>query len=381
MTQLYLHEQADTEMLLKIAGENGVALTREAIKFACEKLSSEWLTLVPAGGPICICSLSMSHEKKGSVGLSLPQWAEIVESLYWLRDNHGINEQVRRLSVSSHERLDTALVVVIAGRYKARAWEVAFEANGRGCSDLKVSDEDRQFYVEVKRENIQDHNRHKTFSANAHAVVEGLFSALGEWLDRNNLRVEVKLSRGFSSSFVAKICSELGAKVPDAPLHLEQTISILPDSKFVVQRREDDPHFKKGFIVGRVTIKEAGVPVQIHPRNMPVKIVFEWSPNIAAIARLIRGAKRQLSNDAVADPAAKGFIVIQAAGGVQLGSTLEKRLLHNLPRCCLGVVLLPEMPGESGQIVFQAGVNDSTLAAMTYARGWPTLSSFSVDQR
>jgi len=163
--------------------------------------------------------------EKGEVGLSLTQWAELVESLYRLRDNPGINEQVRRLCFASHERLDTALVVVVAGRYKTRAWEVAFEANGSGCSDLRVSNEDRQFYVEVKRENIQDHDRYNTFSANASAVVEGLFSVLGEWLDRNNLRVEVKLSRGFSPSLVTKICGELRTKVPDAPLRLEQTIS------------------------------------------------------------------------------------------------------------------------------------------------------------
>lgn len=65
MAQLYLHEQADVETLLKIACENGIALTHEAVKCAFEKLSSEWLTLVPAGGPNYICSLSMSNEKKG----------------------------------------------------------------------------------------------------------------------------------------------------------------------------------------------------------------------------------------------------------------------------------------------------------------------------
>jgi len=100
---------------------------------------------------------------------------------------------------------------------------------------------------------------------------------------------------------------------------------------------------------------------------MPVKIVFEWPPNVSAIARLIRKAKRQLSKDAAADPTAKGFIVVQAAGGAQLASAVERRLLHNLPRCCLGVVLLSETPGESGQIAFQDGVNERTLAAMTYA--------------
>ena len=325
MARLYLHEQADIDTLLKIAGENGIALTREAVKCACEKLSSEWLTLVPAGGPNCICSLSMSYEKEGSVGLSLPQWAEIVESLYQLRNNDGIDEQVRRLCVASHECLDTALVIVIAGRYKARAWEVTFEANGSGCSDLRVRKEDRQFYVEVKRENTQHHNRYNTFSANAHAVVGGLSSVLGEWLERNNLRVEVKLSRGFSSSVVAKICGELGTKVPNAPLRLEQAMTIPRNSKFVVLCTEDDPHFERGFIVGRITVKEAGVPVQVHPRNMPVKIVFAWPPHVAAIARLIRDAKRQLSNDAAADPAAKGFIVVQAAGGAQLASAVESK--------------------------------------------------------
>src|SRR5260370_20815324 len=101
MARLYLHEQADTEALLKIASENGIALTREAVACACEKLSSEWLTLVPAGGPNSICNLSMSYEKKGSVGLSLPHSADIVDRLYRLRDNPRNNEQAKSLCAAS----------------------------------------------------------------------------------------------------------------------------------------------------------------------------------------------------------------------------------------------------------------------------------------
>src|SRR5690348_3802437 len=119
MARIYLRDAAAVQDLLKLAGENGVTLNREAIEYACHALSDEWLTLVDAGWPNCICTLSMSPGR-GNIGLSLPQWMEIVDRLYLLRNTDGIAEQVRRLGIPSHERLDTALVIVVAGRSEER---------------------------------------------------------------------------------------------------------------------------------------------------------------------------------------------------------------------------------------------------------------------
>lgn len=367
MARFYLRDATGIQGLLKLASENRVALNREAIEHACLALSDEWLTLVDAGWPNCICALSMSPGQ-GSTALALSQWMEIVDSLYLLRNTDGIAEQVRRLLIFSHERLDTALVIVIAGRYKARGWEVAFEPNGRGCSDLRVTAQDQRFYIEVKRENLQDHDRYKTFSANAGALVGCVQAALGEWLDSNDLRVEVKFSRGFSESVVKKVHAELIQKVPNAPLRTEQALSIPSNSKFVVVRTEDI-YFEKGFSMGRITVKQPGVPIQVHPKNMPVRVIFEWPPNFRVIRRLIREARRQLANDVKVDAAATGFVIVQASGGAKLAQVLEKTLLRTLPPYCLGVVFLSDLPDAHGHLVCRDGLDENLIHAMTNAVG------------
>jgi hypothetical protein len=367
MARFYLRDATGVQGLLTLASENSVALNRQAIEHARDTLSDDWLTLVDAGWPNCICSLSMSAGQ-GSTALALSQWMEIVDSLNLLRNTDGIAEQIRRLRIFSHERLDTALVIVIAGRYKARGWEVVFEPNGRGCSDLRVTAQDQRFYIEVKRENLQDHDRYKTFNANAGELVGSVQASLGEWLGSNDLRVEVKFSRGFSESVVKKVHSELIQKVPNAPVRTEQALTIPFDSKFVVVRTEDI-YFEKGFSMGRITVKQPGVPIQVHPKNMPVRVIFEWPPNFRVVRRLIREAKRQLANDIRVDTTARGFVVVQATGGTELAQVLDKTLLRTLPAYCLGVVVLSDFPDALGHLVCRDGLVEKLIRAMSTAVG------------
>jgi hypothetical protein len=348
-------------------GDHSLAMTRDAVEYASEILSDDWLSLF-AMSKNCICNLSIG--KNGSVGYSLPQWAEVVESLYALRGADGITEQARRLRVPAHERLDTAFAVTVAGRYKSQGWSVAFEPNGKGCSDLRLAQENRTFYVEVKRENIQDHVRSSNFQANASAILTGLPPALTEWLEKNDCRIQVKFPRGLSQSLVTRICNELGAKVPQAPIGVVQSLTLPQGSEFVLLHRDSEQHYKMGF-VGRIMVK-AGVPVQLNdPRNSPVQIGFDWPPNLSAIRALIKMANRQLQNDAALSSGAAGFIVMQSRGGEQLGITIEERFLCNFPPCCLGVALVSEIPFENGQIVCRDGVDAKTLEVMSYVGRFP----------
>jgi hypothetical protein len=107
MARLFLREQAGIDGLLNIIANNNLAMTREALEYACETLSDDWLTLFDAGEPNCICDLSLG-KNRGGFGCSLSQWAEVVASLYEVRCVEGLREQVRRLCIPSHERLDTA---------------------------------------------------------------------------------------------------------------------------------------------------------------------------------------------------------------------------------------------------------------------------------
>jgi hypothetical protein len=220
--------------------------------------------------------------------------------------------------------------------------------------------ENRNFYVEAKRENTQDHVRSNNFRANANAILSALPPALTEWLDKNDCRIQVKFPSGLSHSLVTRICDELSAKVPHAPIRIVQSLTLPQGSEFVLLRRDSQQHFRMGF-VGRVMLK-AGVPVQLNdPRNTPVQIGFDWPPNLGAVRALIKKANRQLQNDAALSSGTTGFIVMQARGGEQLGMAIEQRYLRNFPSCCLGVTLVPEIPFESGQIVCQDNLDAKTL--------------------
>jgi hypothetical protein len=367
MGQLFLRNKADVDGLLNVVGDHGLAMTREAVEYARDILSDDWLILF-AIGQNCICNLSIG--KSGTVGLALPQWAEVVESLYALRGAEGIAEQARRLRVPAHERLDTAFAVTVAGRYKYKSWSVAFEPNGKGCSDLQLVQENKTFYVEVKRENIQDHVRANNFRANATAILNALLPSLSEWLEKNDCRIQVKFPRGLSQTLVVRICNELSAKVPHAPIGVVQSLTLPQGSEFVLLRRDSEQHYKMGFI-GRIMMK-AGVPVQADdPRNSPVQIGFDWPTNLSAIRALLKKANQQLQNDAALSSGAAGFIVMQSRGGEQLGKVIEERFLRNFPLCCLGVTLVSEFPFDNAQIVYRDGVDAKTLEVMSYAGMFP----------
>ena len=360
MTDFFLREKSAVDALLALASDNGISINdpdrlREAIQYACSKLPDNWLTLVWVGGENFICRL-------GQVAWSLPQWAEAIANLYELRDVAGINEQARRLCISSHECFDTSLVITVAGRYKRDGWIIDFEPNGRGCGDLKVSKE-MCLYVEVKRENVNAHKRFNNLRANAQAILDAISPTLIDWLEEHDLRVQVKFSRGFSGSLVKRICEELNASVRNAPIRIEQEL-MANNSQFVVLNRNDEQHFKEGMVSGRVKLK-AGVAVQIHPPNMPIQVIFDRRPNPKAIRGLIRDAKRQLQNDLEIDPDAAGLICIQASGGEELATMIEERFLNNLPARCLGVTLLSDIPGGVGHVIYRDGLGEGALKAMS----------------
>jgi hypothetical protein len=361
MGQLFLRQQSDIEALLSVIAEHGLVINRDAVEYARNVLTDDWLTLFRMG-PNCICNLLVRPKRQ--VGYSLPQWVEIIGSLYELRAVEGINEQVRRLCITGHERLDTAFAIVVANRYKSRAWAVAFEPNGMGCSDLRLVQGSKQFYIEVKRQNSEEHVRLNNFRANASAILGALPLALSDWLAKNDRRIQVKFSGGLSPSLVTKIAAELGEKVPHAPIGVEQPLRLPHKSVFVLLQRDSGQHFERGHTIGRISLP-AGVAIQVNdPRNTPVQIVFDWPPNLKAIGAQIKKAKRQLQNDVTLDPGAKGFIVIQASGGEPVGIAIEQRFLRTLPPCCLGVTLVSDGLFGGGQLICQDGLDAETVEVM-----------------
>ena len=89
-------------------------------------------------------------------------------------------------------------------------------------------------------------------------------------------------------------------------------------------------------------MKQPGTPVQISAENMPVTVIFDWTPNLGALQARIQKASRQLKNDAARDPGTLGFFVMQASHGEAAKDAIVSRYFSSLPLNCLGIVLLSD---------------------------------------
>jgi hypothetical protein len=336
--RLDMNRQEHVQELLGLLANRNIEVDPAAVAHACKVLTDDWLTLSRA---FLLCSLTIGSKRITNV--SLFHWVEIVQSLFELRSVRGIEEQSRRLRLPSHERLDTALVIIIAGRYQQRGFNVSFEPNGSGCSDLLLEGKSR-IYVEVKRENVQEHQSPAHRQACAFRISEVLSRSLVPWLDQSERRLEVMFSTGFSLSLVDRICDELMHKSRSVAVGDEQPLTAAKGSQFVVLEKQGESHFQKGVFTGCITIKQAGVPVQVIPANMPVRIGFDWRLNLRAIGRLIKKASLQLTNDLSRDGDARGFIVLEALGGDRLLKAIIERTFPGLPNCCMGITMISD-PG------------------------------------
>ena len=123
-----------------------IELEQDAIGYAANKLNEGWLIVwAPMPG------FAVRTSKNGTSGLILASWAQTVRSIFEMRRLEGIEEQIRRLNIPSHEALDTDLVIRIAGKYHRSGFNVAFEPNGDGCSDLLIEDLGFRSYAEIKK--------------------------------------------------------------------------------------------------------------------------------------------------------------------------------------------------------------------------------------
>lgn len=294
-------------------------------------------------------------------------WAELAGAIFNMRDVVGIAEQIRRLSVPSHEALDTGLVVRVAGRYVSRGFTVRFEPNGEGCSDLLVENSELRSYVEIKRENEQAHRRWEGIHRSSQGVLGYLEPRLRGWLENHELRVEIKLSRLFSVETVPAIGEEIDRQVRALEACKEQPLDSVRGSRYVVLPRLHEPFYRKGAHTGLIKVKKAGTPVQAIIQNMPILVVLDWVPNLGALKRRLQKASTQLRNDSAKDSNAQGFFVVEASHGEAAKDKIVA-YFPMLPTNCLGVVLLSapgyvvprsDVPSAVTQILAIAGTPSS----------------------
>ena len=120
---------------------------------------------------------------------------------------------------------------------------MSFEPNGEGCSDLLVESSSFRSYVEIKRQNKEEHKRLSSAQGLSNEVL-GCLEPLYPWLQGNELRLEVKFSMLLSSSVVPAILAEIERQVRHAVIRTELPISSVPgEGRYIVLPKLEVPFY------------------------------------------------------------------------------------------------------------------------------------------
>lgn len=258
-------DRAELTAALRAAG---MGIDDAAIDFVSSRLTDEWFRIVTLGS--CILKIG----PKFSSGLQLSDWVQVIQSLYEFRDRPNLDEQVRRLCLPTHERLDTTLVLCVAFRLSRHGFKITFEPNGQGSSDLLLERTPYRLYAEVKRENPHVHRRFERAHDLLGKISGGVSDGIADFLRQRPVRLEINLSRLFSDGHVTKVVGEITTKAIGVPLEQEIPLESVRGSAFIVMPREAEFHYQKGFHLSRMVVGRTPIQVnspaksrKVHPRK------------------------------------------------------------------------------------------------------------------
>jgi hypothetical protein len=198
---LDIRKSEDRTTAIECLRSAGIVLDQSALGYALEHLTDDWFEL----NGFDLCSLRIGS--KASEAISLVEWAHVIQALYEFRKMPNIMRQVQRLRVKSHEKRDTALVILVARRYHRRGFTITFEPFGQCSTDLLITNGPNRLYVEVKRENLQEHRRMNRIRELGPRISAKTTERLQDWLSERGLRIEVKLLGLFSGSSPKSVTS------------------------------------------------------------------------------------------------------------------------------------------------------------------------------
>jgi hypothetical protein len=354
---LELANEIDRRELLDVLQPANIKLEASHIDFALNHLSADWFKL----DTLDSCSLQTG---KSNYAIDLVRWARTLQALYEFRNHSGIKEQIRRLCIRSHERIDTILMLRVAMRYKQRRFDVAFEPNGQGCSDLLVARNSDRFFIEVKRENTGEHKRLNRLHTVGPRISREAENRLRDRLAANDNRIEVKFSSLFSDGQIPKILNEIELKSTTMLLGVENSFECVPGGSMVLLPRKADEYYKGGMHSAFVRVP-SDRPIQANAvENMPVRCTFELRVNIAALGKRIKTASLQLERDLKKDLNSRGIIVLETDyGGQRAAEEIEKRFTRRIPERCLGITLI----SDYSCIVSNGSLTDRDVEMMSFA--------------
>jgi hypothetical protein len=346
--------------LFRVLAPAGIKMEEAAISFALDHLSDDWFELKS----LDLCPLVVT--KTGSIhALQVSEWARLLQFLYEFRNHANIGEQIRRLCLRSHEKLDTILVVLVAGRYHRRNFDVTFEPKGIASTDLLLCRNPYRFYVEIKRENPTKHQRQQRMLKVSGSVSDGADRILRPWLKEHGLRIEVKFSRLFSDDHVPQVIREMELNAKAGTSGIEKPLASVRGSTMILLPRKADFFYERGMHSGVVRAEQAGTPVQAFaPESMLVRCTFDAHPNLQALGKRIKEAGRQLARDLAKEPEAGGFIVAESLfGGEESCKAIQTRFWRRLPERCWGVTLI----SYPGYVVPRSDLTRDQIELLTYA--------------
>jgi hypothetical protein len=329
--ELDLRRAEDRARLFGFLTAHDLALKPAAVEFSASKLNEDWL--VGQWPPVIDLWSSIS----GNLRIPLATWIETIASTYEMRQAAGIEEQIRRLGIRSHEHLDTELVIRIASKYHCAGYEVSFEPNGQGCSDLSIRGRGSHLYCEVKRENRQEHKRYKSVWRASQAVLNAARGIVG-WLEERDLRMEIWFSRSFADNVAKAVVQEIMTRIHSLEASHEQDLKAVPGSRCIILPRFDPEFYHPAIRAAQLEIKQTGVPMQLAAHNMPIVVAFDGRPNLQALMQRVRKAAKQLKNDSFKDPNAQGFIVVETSHG-ELARDAIAENFENLPPNCIAAIV------------------------------------------
>ncbi|HEY6249657.1 MAG TPA: hypothetical protein VI685_06830 [Candidatus Angelobacter sp.] len=357
---LNLRVMEDRQELFDSLEANQIRLDPSVLDYALKHLSEEWFRLLILGA----CSLRTSQ--KGQYAVPLTVWLNVIQCLFEFRNHAGIAEQIRRLSIPSHERLDTVLVIVVAGRYHQRGVQVIFEPNGRKSTDLLIVKQAHRVYVEVKRENRLEHNRHQRTQAIANILTGRLDNDLRDSLVAADSRIEIRFSRRrCSDQYLEKVTREIKDKTGKMQQGEERELESLEGCRLAFLKRGAALFYEKGMHVAHVRVEKPGTPVPAFaPESALVRCSFEIEPSLEALGRRIRQAVKQLKRDLATDSTAQGAIIMEVPfAGPETVDAITKRFWPKQVERFLGITVI----GNASCAIPRSGLDQEQVNLLKYA--------------
>lgn len=355
---LNLSTVEDQRTLLEQLTAAGVALDPAVLQHALTVLSEDWLQLA---GDMCSLKVGTKHSET----VSLTTWLNIIYALYDFRHHKDFATQVHRLRIPSHEKLDTALVVLIARRYHLRGFAIMFEPFGSGSTDLLLSRDAYRLYAEVKRENLVEHRRLLRMQELGGLINAALNTALRDWLREHHLRIEIRISKLFSNPHASKLVEEICALASNNAVGVESTLQSVSGSQMIILPEDAEFFYRKGLHAGFVRVEAAGKPVPIlAPASSPIRCTFGLGSNLKALGGRIRDAGKQLARDLKRDEKSDGVLILECAFvNEEVIDAIRSRFWSRLPQRCWGITVL----SNSSWVIPRTDLSTAQIEVLSYA--------------